>query len=195
MPAKKIIPTSGDIALIHRTLKDSDFYFRDYLIYLLHQDIKTPATIEGLTGISIDMINTSLRKIKDKNLPTFDVIENKIQTCLRVSRKYKRTERKNTKIPVLVKKKSIDNWDIEITRMSGSIFANQFLSATYGRNGSIRQYKSWFTNKVETDSEFKNELLKLEGKILACVCDLEYCHGRVIIEYFKQVEAFKLNNE
>lgn len=63
-------------------------------------------------------------------------------------------------------------------------FGNPF---SIGHDGSreevIARYKSWFYMRLKLDSEFKQRVELLRGKVLGCFCKPLPCHGDVIAEY------------
>lgn len=86
--------------------------------------------------------------------------------------------------------KRIDSYDVYIGR--GSPFGNRFVIGVHGtRDEVIDIYEKEFYVKVETDKEFKNQVLALKGKILGCFCkqkDREVrCHGDVILKYLENL--------
>lgn len=69
-----------------------------------------------------------------------------------------------------------------------SIFANPFVIGKHGdRAQVIKQYQTYFYDRIEKDMDFKNEVLKLKNKTLACWCNYprEDCHLRIIKEYLE----------
>lgn len=53
-------------------------------------------------------------------------------------------------------------------------------NTSHDREGSIRAYKRYFWQRVNEDREFLAEVLKLQGKKLACFCTPKACHGDII---------------
>lgn len=51
------------------------------------------------------------------------------------------------------------------------------------RASVIAQYKEAFLDKVERDPEFREAVLKLEGKVLGCFCAPKDCHCDIIVEW------------
>jgi len=78
-----------------------------------------------------------------------------------------------------------EKYDVYIGRPS--IFGNPF---TIGKDGDrekvINLFRSYFYNRLDYDIDFKTEVEKLKGKILACWCKPEACHGDIIIEYLEE---------
>jgi hypothetical protein len=82
----------------------------------------------------------------------------------------------------------------------GTIFGNQWthlqgkslaLFIVGTREEAIAKYKEWFYNKIESDAEFKAEVLKLKDKKLGCYCKQENCevacHADIIAEYLNSI--------
>ena len=85
-----------------------------------------------------------------------------------------------------------DKFDIKITRnYSGKIpdypefgwAGNPFKVEDHGREKCIELYKEYFYKRIMEDENFKNGILSLKGKTLACFCKPLPCHGDVIKEY------------
>lgn len=76
------------------------------------------------------------------------------------------------------------DYDVYIGRPS--IFGNPFSVMEYGRKGAIEKYRQYFHQRILEDQGFKEEVLKLKGKILGCFCAPRPCHGDIIIEYLKK---------
>jgi hypothetical protein len=53
-------------------------------------------------------------------------------------------------------------------------------NTSHDREGSIAAYKQYFWQRVNEDREFLAEVLKLQGKKLACFCTPKACHGDII---------------
>lgn len=77
-------------------------------------------------------------------------------------------------------------YDVYIGR--GSPFGNPFI---IGRDGNraevIRKYRDYFYKRIE-DSEFRDRVLSLKGKVLGCFCKPLPCHGDVIVEFLNGLE-------
>lgn len=88
-----------------------------------------------------------------------------------------------------------EKYDVYIGR--GSIFGNPYthlnLAKTKAefqvstREEAIEKYKKYFYEKIESDIFFKNEILKLKGKILGCYCCPKSCHGDVIADFLNNL--------
>ena len=57
------------------------------------------------------------------------------------------------------------------------------------REEAVAWYKKYFYNRLETDSEFKQAVESLRGKILGCYCKPLACHGDIIVEYLEKENA------
>jgi hypothetical protein len=89
--------------------------------------------------------------------------------------------------------KSNEKYDVYIGRPS--IYGNPFEIGKDGdRDMVIKLYRFYFYNRLEHDNHFKEEVLKLKGKILGCFCvekSIDYirpnkvCHGEIILEYLE----------
>jgi len=64
-----------------------------------------------------------------------------------------------------------------------SIFGNPFKRAGH-REDNIRQYKRYFWDRINSDADFLDAVLSLEGKDLICWCAPKPCHGNVILAWF-----------
>lgn len=72
--------------------------------------------------------------------------------------------------------------DVRIDRPS--IFGNPFQIGTDGdRVQVLQKYKEYFYKRLETDTNFREKVDGLKGKVLGCWCFPDLCHGMVIIEY------------
>lgn len=76
-------------------------------------------------------------------------------------------------------------FDVYIGRPT--IYGNPF---TIGKDGNrkevIEKYRVWFYKQLDTNIIFKKEVDKLKGKILACWCKPQDCHGDIIKEYLDE---------
>ena len=69
--------------------------------------------------------------------------------------------------------------------VSGAVkskWSNPFSVKKYGRDECLKLYKEYIL-----DSDLKNDLLELKGKILGCWCSPEPCHGDILIELCENV--------
>lgn len=51
------------------------------------------------------------------------------------------------------------------------------------KGSTLAKYKEYFDNRVQHDTEFRNKILSLKGKVLGCFCKPHACHGDIIAEY------------
>jgi len=78
-----------------------------------------------------------------------------------------------------------NKYEIRIDRKS--IFGNPFILGVDGnRDEVIEKYKKYFYEKIKRDSDFKNKVLNLKGKILGCWCKPKECHGDIIVKYLEE---------
>lgn len=97
-------------------------------------------------------------------------------------------QRKTKLIPVqvtrVVNKKTTDEYDVYIGR--GTPWGNPY-AIGHGegpdRTEVIEKYKEYFSQKISSDSGFRNGILAMRGLRLACFCKPAACHGDVIAEY------------
>ena len=67
-----------------------------------------------------------------------------------------------------------------------SIFGNPYVIDKDGtREEVIEKYRVYFYECLRIDEWFKGKVENLRGKILACWCAPEACHGDIIIEYLE----------
>lgn len=62
-------------------------------------------------------------------------------------------------------------------------FGNPFSVRQYGPEQAMARFIQYFEDRVERDSKFRNEVLKLQGKTLGCFCKPGPCHGDVIARW------------
>ncbi len=90
----------------------------------------------------------------------------------------------------IVNKKSGQPYDIYAGRPS--IFGNPYVIGPDGtRDQVIRKFKIDFDFRIENDEDFRNAILKLKDKRIACWCDFprEDCHLRIIKEFLDNYEG------
>lgn len=78
----------------------------------------------------------------------------------------------------------LENYDVYIGRAGhgqSGYYGNPFRSGN--RVQDIEDFKKYFYHRLKTDSEFKNSVLQLRGKVLGCFCHPSRCHGHVIADY------------
>lgn len=66
---------------------------------------------------------------------------------------------------------------------------NPYPVSEHGLEESLKKFKEDFVEKAENDTTFRNALLKLEGKKLACYCKGDNptpCHGDIIKNYVEK---------
>ncbi len=69
----------------------------------------------------------------------------------------------------------------------GTIWGNPYEIGIDGnRDEVIERYRKWF-NFVIKDEVFKNSLLKLKDKKIACFCAPQKCHLDIIAEYLNNL--------
>ena len=62
------------------------------------------------------------------------------------------------------------------------------------REDAIAWYKQYFYARLKTDSEFKQAVESLKGKVLGCYCKPLPCHGDIIVEYLEEIDCGQANN-
>lgn len=74
-------------------------------------------------------------------------------------------------------------------------FGNPFSEKKFGKELSMKLYRTWLGYRIEKDPGFIAKLLSLDGKRLGCWCnkDLQYglietCHGDILIEKIEQLK-------
>ena len=84
---------------------------------------------------------------------------------------------------IIVNKKNRCRYDVYIGR--GSPFGNPFRIGKDGtRDEVIKKYREWFYKRL-TDPWFSDKVHSLKGKVLACWCKPDVCHGDIIVEYLE----------
>lgn len=51
------------------------------------------------------------------------------------------------------------------------------------RKTTLKRYRAYLLNKLNTDSEFRIQVAELSGKTLVCFCKPRECHGDILAEY------------
>jgi hypothetical protein len=83
-----------------------------------------------------------------------------------------------------------ESYDIYIGR--GSIFGNPFAIGEDGnRKEVLEKYEFYVRNKIKNDTEFREELMKLDGKTLGCFCKPLDCHGDILIKLIEELKGDK----
>jgi hypothetical protein len=73
-------------------------------------------------------------------------------------------------------------YDVRIDRTT--IFGNPFRIGPDGDRGAVLdKYRAYFLNRVDSDSTFRQRVLELRNKRLACWCAPVLCHGMIIAEW------------
>jgi hypothetical protein len=84
-----------------------------------------------------------------------------------------------------------DQYDIFIGRPSK--FSNPFI---VGKDGSRTEVLKRFRNYMQSHPELNSILDELQGKKIACWCDIcEKCHGDILIELFEDRKKLLLIND
>jgi hypothetical protein len=65
----------------------------------------------------------------------------------------------------------------------GTVFGNpKPLTCEIDRESNLAEYKIYVEERVKHDSQFREALQKLYGKILVCFCKPKQCHGDILVE-------------
>lgn len=63
-------------------------------------------------------------------------------------------------------------------------FGNPFrITPGQPRGSTLDKFRTYFYDRLSTDSEFKARVLQLKGKRLGCFCKPYPCHGDIIAKY------------
>lgn len=81
-------------------------------------------------------------------------------------------------------------YDVYIGR--GSIWGNPFTVEKYGRDGCIDKYEHYIRDKLRNNPELRQELQKLEGKVLGCFCKPKRCHGDILVKILEEIKTVPL---
>ena len=76
-----------------------------------------------------------------------------------------------------------------------TIFGNPFPVEKWGREGCIRRFQTYFYKRLERDPAWRDEVLKLKGKILGCHCKPLSCHGDIYADYlnsYDEIERYRI---
>lgn len=87
-----------------------------------------------------------------------------------------------------LQKDDYDKFDvIRIDRKTqfGNPFKLKQHGGNYTRSESVKEYREWFSKKIEQEPEFRSAVDNLKGETLACHCVPEACHGHVILSYLE----------
>ena len=64
----------------------------------------------------------------------------------------------------------------------------EFCSEIHSSPAETREcYKEYFYCRIEIDSEFRERILELKGKVLGCFCKPKFCHGDIICEWLNKI--------
>ncbi len=61
------------------------------------------------------------------------------------------------------------------------------------RKEAIQKFKENFLERVKTDRDFKDSVLKLKNETLMCCCLPKACHAEVIRDWLFEQPSFKYN--
>ena len=65
-------------------------------------------------------------------------------------------------------------------------FGNPIRNTTGIPGATLKDYSKYFYNRLKTDKEFKDRILKLKGLKLGCFCkNQDTCHVGIIIKYLE----------
>jgi hypothetical protein len=90
----------------------------------------------------------------------------------------------------VINKKSGEPFDVYIGRptMFGNPYKMGDPDSEGSRNLVIIKYKIWFEDQCIAKPEFRKAVEGLRGKVLACWCKPEACHGDVIVDFLDRTE-------
>ena len=73
-----------------------------------------------------------------------------------------------------------------------SYFASPFsFSPNEDRELTLKKYSDYFYYRIEIDSIFLGEIMKLKNRIIGCTCKPLACHGDIIANFLdNELEAF-----
>lgn len=66
-------------------------------------------------------------------------------------------------------------------------FGNPFSDGT--REENIERFRNYFYERVDTDPEFKQNVLELHKQVLGCFCKPKACHCDIYVEYLENLES------
>ena len=110
-----------------------------------------------------------------------------------------------TKVVNVLREKGIERDSNYVYIGRGSIYGNPFSHLTKRtgalvqvetREESIEKYKEWIDGEIELDIDppTKEEIMKLENRILGCFCHPKKCHGNVLVKIIEE-EKSKINKK
>jgi hypothetical protein len=92
-----------------------------------------------------------------------------------------------TKVTKVIHIRNKKNTHDEVYIGRGSIFGNPYkLKPGAPRGSTLVKYRLYFTNRMNTDTEFRNAVHGLQGKTLVCFCKPHPCHGDIIANYLNK---------
>jgi hypothetical protein len=53
------------------------------------------------------------------------------------------------------------------------------------RDTNVRNFRSYFEERIKLDAEFRERVNSLKGKKLGCFCSPQNCHAMVYVEYLE----------
>lgn len=72
-------------------------------------------------------------------------------------------------------------------------YGNPFrLSPTESRGSTIERFRDWLWTRIQTDGQFRQDVMVLAGKTLVCFCAPEPCHGDVLARAAEWLEHEQL---
>lgn len=79
-----------------------------------------------------------------------------------------------------------------ITR--GTMWGNPFIIGIHGtRQECIDKYERDMRTRLINEPSLKEELMKLDGEILGCVCAPEPCHGDILVQLIEEIKELESN--
>ncbi len=91
----------------------------------------------------------------------------------------------------IVNLRQTNDYDVKICRDKTGVtqvpqpgcFGNPFGVEKFGREKCLELYRGYFYARIDSDAKFREAVLSLKGKTLACFCKPEACHGDIIKEW------------
>jgi len=68
---------------------------------------------------------------------------------------------------------------------AGNPFVLKNVNDDAERDEVIAKYREYFYKRINSDETFRNAILSLKGKRLACFCKPKACHTDIIVEYLE----------
>lgn len=90
---------------------------------------------------------------------------------------------------VNVRKESCDVYIGRKGKGKDGYFGNPFRLEDFDgdRIACLKRYEKYFHQRIWTDTEFRQKIEELKGKILGCFCHPKMCHGNIIVSYLEEV--------